>query len=346
MATIGNTYYNLADYFRSLSPDGSIEADIVEILAELTPLVLDAVAIECNNGTKHLHTIRDTLPTVTWGRLYRGIPASKSGRSQVEDTTGFVEGLSPIDMRLLELAGDKANAVRLSEARGFLEAMAQEAEETAFYGDTISAPEEFKGLAARYNSLASSQVVDGGGSGSDNTSIFFVTWAEDLTALLHPKNTKAGIQREDMGRQRITDALGNAYYVLEELFRWHLGMAVKDPRVNVRVANIDVSEMQAGNVDLYGLLRKAYYKMHTRRMGKYQKPDGGSIENAARTGRSVIYMNKDVLEVLDKLATNGGADDNFVRLRPMELEGKEVLSYRGMPIRETDSITNGETRVV
>ena len=47
MATIGNTYYNLADYFRSLAPGGdSIEADIVEILSELTPVVRDAVTIE------------------------------------------------------------------------------------------------------------------------------------------------------------------------------------------------------------------------------------------------------------------------------------------------------------
>ena len=30
----------------------------------------------------------------------------------------------------------------------------------------------------------------------------------------------------------------------------------------VRVANIDVSNMQAGTVDLYALMRKAYYQIH------------------------------------------------------------------------------------
>lgn len=346
MATIGSTYYNLIDYFRSLTPDGSIEADIVEILAELTPLILDAVTIEANNGTKHLHTIRDTLPTVTWGRLYQGVAPSKSGRSQVEDTTGFVEGLSSIDKRLLELAGAKAALVRLSEARGFLEAMAQEAEETVIYGDTITTPEEFKGFFARYNTLSNPQVVDGGGSGNDNTSILFATWAEDLSALIHPQNTKAGLIREDKGEQRVLDAASRAYYVMEEMFRWHLGLAVKDPRVNVRICNIDLSDVQAGTVDLYALMRQAYYKMHTRRAGKYQKPDGMSVENAARTGRSVIYMNKDILEALDAIGTNSGSADNFIRLKPMEIEGKEVMSYRSMPIRETDAIHNAETLVV
>lgn len=347
MATIGNTYYNLADYFRSMSPDGSIEADIVEILAELTPIVRDAVNIEANNGTNHIHSVRDTLPSVTWGRLYKGVAPSKSGRSQVTDTTGFVEGLSDIDTRLLELAGGKAEALRMSEARGFLQSMAQEAEETIFYGDTITTPEEFKGLAARANAIGSgtygNQIVDGGGSGSDNTSVWFVTWSEDYTSIIHPQNTKAGLQREDKGEQRVLDADGRAYFVKEELFRWHLGLSVKDPRGNVRVANIDVSDLLAGNVDIHALLRKGYYRLGTRRSGKYLDAQGNAIAGAGATGRTVIYMNTTVLEALDAEAMGSGA--SALQLRPMELEGKEVLTWRGLPIRETDAILNTEAAV-
>lgn len=347
MATIGNTYYNLADYFRSLSPGGSIEADIVEILAELTPIVRDAVTIEANNGTSHIHTVRDTLPSVTWGRLYQGITPSKSGRSQVTDTTGFVEGLSTIDKRLLQLAGPKADALRLSEAKGFLQSMAKEAEQTVFYGDTITTPEEFKGLAARANAIGAgsygNQIIDGGGSGSDNTSIWFVTWAEDYTSLIHPQNTPAGLEREDKGEQRVLDSQNRAYYVMEELFRWHMGLSVKDPRGNVRIANIDVSELQAGNVDLHALMRKAYYRLGTRRSGKYLDAQGNAITGAASTGRTVIYMNTDVLEALDALSTDAG--NTALMLRPTELEGKEVMTWRGLPIRETDALLNTEAAV-
>ena len=53
-----------------------------------------------------------------------------------------------------------------------------------------------------------------------------------------------------------------------------------------------------------------------------------------------------MLEVLDKLATNAGASDNFVRLTPMQVEGKEVMTYRGIPIRETDALLGNEERVV
>lgn len=346
MATIGNTYFNLIDYFRSLSPDGnSIDADMIEILMQLTPIVNDAVTISANQGMQHIHSVRDTLPSVTWGRLYKGIPQSKSGRSQVTDATGFVEGLSTIDKRLLDLAGPKSDAVRLSEARGFLEAMCQEAERGVIYNDNTTTPEKFKGLAARYNTLANGQVIDGGGVGADNTSIWFVTWAEDLTALLTPEHIPSGLHREDKGEQRVLDGASAAYYVMEELFRWHLGVVTKDPRYNARIANIDVSAALAGTVDLYGLMRSAYYKLQNRRQTKMVKPDGASNGSAASEGRTVIYMNRDMLEALDMLSTNGGATDSFVRLTPMELEGKEVMSWRGLPIRETDALLKTEALV-
>ena len=118
---------------------------------------------------------------------------------------------------------------------------------------------------------------------------------------------------------------------MEELFTWHVGLAVKDFRYVARIANIDVSNMAAGSVALYDFMRKAYYALQGRRVA------GGRIS---------IYCNTDVLEALDALATNAGASDSFVRLKPMEIEGKEVLTYRGIPLRETDAIINTEERVV
>ncbi len=337
MATLGNTYVDLIDIYRRQDPDGST-ATVIELLKQQNPILDDAVAIECNKGGEHLHTIRTGLPAVTWGKLYKGIPQSKSATQQVTDTTGFIEGLSSIDERVLKLAKNKA-AVRLTEAMSYLEAMNQEAATGLFYHDIATTPEKFKGLSARYNTIGGggggNQVLDAGGTGSDNTSIWLVTWGDRFTHLLYPQGTQAGIQREDMGRQRVTDEDSNAYYVEEEKFTWHLGMAVKDWRYNARIANIDISEMQAGNVDLYKYLRQAFYKLQSRvRRGN------------ASSGRQAIYCNRDVLEALDALSVNAGASDSFVRLSPREIEGEEVLTYRGIPIRETDAIVNTESQVV
>ena len=327
MATLGANNLTLLDIAKMSTVDGI--ADVVEVLAQQNPIVADAIAIECNQGTKHTHTIRTGLPSVAWGRLYQGVAQSKGLTQQVDDTTGFVEALSSVDTRLLALSKNPAK-VRLNESKGFLEAMNQEVSTGFFYHNTTTSPEKIKGLASRYNTLANSQVVNAAGAGSDNTSIWFVTWGENFTHLIYPEGMQAGLKREDKGEQRVLDGSSNPYYVKEEMFTWHLGVAVRDWRYNARIANIDLSLVQAGSVDLYKFMRNAYYKLQSRRVPG---------------GKQVIYMNRDMMEALDALATNKGTTDNFVRLGRKEIEGEEVMTYRGIPIRETDAILNTESLV-
>ncbi len=333
MSTIGSTFPNLIDANRA-----SAQGTVVEILNRQNPILDDAIATECNMSAVHRHMIRTGLPTVGWGRLYKGVVQSKATLQQVDDTTGFLEAGSQIDTRLLKLAKDPAKA-RLVESAPFLEAMNQEMATGLFYHDTATAPEKFKGLSARYSVVggngAGKQVISGGGAGNDNTSIWFVTWGDHATSLLYPQGTKAGVDIQDKGEQRVTDASGNPYYVKETLFEWHLGLFVKDWRYNARIANIDVSNMQAGSVDVWALMRKAYYNLQSRRRD-------------AISSRIAIYMNRDVLEILDAQSTDRAllaANPNYTGLKPMNVEGKEVLSYRGIPIRETDALLNTEAMV-
>ena len=336
MATLGTTYLNLIDQMKS-AKNGLWE--IAEVLCELSPFMADANVMSCNMGTKHRHSIRTGLPSVTWGALYQGIPQSKGQLAQVEDTTGFVEGLSGVDTRQLKLYGDKANLLRQSEGRAFLEAMAQEVESSVWYSDVAVNGKKFHGLGPRYNTLANPCVVAGGGVGSDNASIWMVTHGDGMTSIITPENVTAGVTQEDMGTQRVLDASNNPYYVKEEKYEQHVGLAVKDWRYTGRIANIDVSNALAGSVDLYALLRNLYYKLQGRRHYKFDK-DGQPTQ-----GRTVLYMNRTMLEVLDMLSTNAGASDSFVRLRPMELQGQEVMSWRGIPIRETDALLNNEAAI-
>jgi len=283
MATLGASFVDLIDVYKLQDGHGNY-VPVIEMLMEMNPILEDAIAVECNKGTTHLHTVRTGLPTVTWGKLYQGIPNSKGRTAQVEDTTGFVEGLSTVDQRLLDLSTNEG-AVRLSEAQAYLESMSQEVATKIFYGNSASDPEEFMGLAPRFNDTTAAnggQIIDAGGVGADNTSIWFITWGDNQCNLLYPKGTQAGVQREDMGMQRVTDGSGNAYYAKEEMFTWHIGLTVKDWRYVARIANIDVSLMQAGSVALYDFMRKAYYKLQNRRVA------GGKI---------AIYCNRDVLEV-------------------------------------------------
>lgn len=351
---IGNTYINLIDVMKGTN-DGKTAAKIIEMLMQSQGVLDDAMAIPCNDGTNHKHTIRTGLPSNAWGALYQGIPQSKSSKQQVVDVTGFLEAASAVDTRMGDVtSGGLLNSVRLQEIAGHMEAMMQEMATGLFYHDTATSPEKFKGLGARFNeiggSAAGNQIVDAGGTGADNTSIWFVTWGPETCHLLYPSSTKAGITREDHGKQRTLDAAGNPYYVLEEMLRWHMGLALKDYRYVSRVANIDVSNMlndpsdiDGNGNDLYHFLRKGYYKLQNRRVNRV----GNNIKGDIAGKRQIaMYANTDVLEALDALGSNSGSADNFTRLKPMEIEGKEVLTYRGIPIRETDALLGTEARVL
>jgi hypothetical protein len=333
MATIGNSFLDLIDLYKRQDETLQI-ATIIELLKQTNSMLDDAMAIEANNGTKHRTTVRTGLPDVTWGQLYKGIPQSKSETVQVEDTTGFVEALSTVDKRLLDLSTNEA-AVRLSEARAFLESMSQEVATRLIYGNVDTDPEQFTGFAPRFNDLSAAnggQIVDAGGVGSDNTSVWFVAWGDNQSHMIYPSGTRAGLAREDKGEQRVTDASGDAYYVKEELFRWHAGLSVRDWRYVARIANIDVSDLQAGTVDIYSFMRKAFWRLKSHRV------DGG---------RLAIYCNSDVLEALDADSTpTSSTTSSFVRLRPQEIAGQEVMTYRGIPVRQVDAIVNTEAQVV
>lgn len=343
MPAIGNTYLDLLDVYKARDPDGGI-APVIEMLMELNPMLEDMIVEECNNGTTHRHMVRTGLPDVAWGKLYKGIPNSKGTREQVDDVTGFVEGRSTVDMRLMDLAGAAGAALRLQEAQGFLESIAQEMQETLVYGDDATAPNEFMGLAPRFNSLAAingNQIIDAKFTTPTSgamTSIWMVMWGQHCTTTLYPKGTQAGVKREDHGKQRVTDSAGDAYYAMEETFTQHCGLALKDWRYTVRIANIEASrlisapdDIDGNGNDLYHFLRRAYYQHEGRRHPK--------------AGNNVIYCSKDVLEALDALGTNAGSTDNYVRLRRDEVEGKEVLKYRTHTLRECDAVVHTETQV-
>mgnify|MGYP000845411090 CR=1 FL=1 len=342
MATLTQSTLSMIDQYKQVDGKGRL-IDVIEVMNNTSQNIMDDwVWMQCNSGTKHTRSIRTGLPSVAWGMLYSGIAQSKSTKQTVDDTTGFVEALSSVDKRQLDLYAGNEVAIRSAEGRSFMEAMSQELVSALFYHNSDADPKKPKGLGARFGVKATSgagnQIVDAGGSGSDNTSIWFVEWGYDGLSVIYPEGTTGGITRENKGEQRVLDGSGNPYFVEEELFRCHAGFSLGDWQRIVRIANVDVSDIRAGSVDLYSYMRKAYWKMKSRRTGK--------VADQTSPGRVAIYCNRDVLEALDGLATNDGTTDNFTRLKVGEIEGKEVMTYRGIPLRETDALLNTEARVV
>jgi hypothetical protein len=329
---LGTNVRTLLDIRKTLDPDGK-PAHIIEALQQSNPMLDDMMFREGNLDVGHQTTIRTGLPTVYWALINQPIPASKSSNAQVVETCGMMVAWSKIAVDLADLPpGPAAN--RLSEGVAFLEAMSQEHQQTLIYGNSSVSPEEFNGLAVRYSSLSAvnaQNIVDAGGTGSDNTSIWIVAWGEKSVHGIYPKGSKAGVDHKDFGIVVETSSDGEID-LYKDKWMWKTGLVLKDWRYVVRICNIDVSNLvgESSAADLIKVLTKAVYRV-------------GGVLGAAGT-RPVIYMNRTVAEFLDiqaqaKVNTGGGITFDNV-------DGQERNRFRGWPIKIVDQLLETESRVV
>jgi hypothetical protein len=249
MATINQLNPSLLDVAKTLDPEGpdGKVASVVELLQETNEILTDAVWVEGNMATGHRVTVRTGLPEVYWTLLNQGVPPSKSQTAQVDEGCAMLEALSEVDTRILKLNASAAGAFRLIEDSAFLEAMNQEQAETMFYGSPAD-PAKYVGLATRYSSTTAQNgknILLAGGSGSDNCSIWLVGWGAGTTHGIFPKGSVAGFSVVDYGEDWTIDAQGGRYRVARTHYSWHCGLVVRDWRYNVRIANVDISDLQA-----------------------------------------------------------------------------------------------------
>ncbi len=331
MATLAITNPTLADIAARLGPDGRIDPNIVEMLSETNEALDDMTMLEANGYTEHKTTVRSGLPTGTWRKLNYGVQPEKSRTVQVKDSMGMLETYAEVDKALAELNGNSA-AWRLSEDRAFVEGMNQTMAQTLFYGDSSLDPEKFMGLAPRYNSLSAENgqnIIDAGGTGSDNASVWLVVWGQNTCHALYPKGSAAGLQNRDLGEHTLTDANGGRYQGYRTHYKWDLGLTLRDWRYVVRIANIDVSDLTktgSTGADLIDLMTQAIELI----------PNTGM-------GRPAFYMPRKLRSFLRRQITNKVAASTLT----MEaVAGKKVVAFDGIPCRRVDSLLLTEARVV
>ena len=326
MATIAAEAVTLMDVARRTDPNGNI-ADVVEVLAETNEVLQDMLWVEGNLPTGHLTTVRTGLPNATWRMLNYGTPVSKSTTKQVTDTAGMLETWSQIDKDLAELNGNSAKW-RLSEETPFLEALNQEFSSTLWYGDTNANPEKFVGFAPRYNDPSAGNgvnVLNGGGSGDDNSSIYLIVWGANTVHGIYPKGSKAGILQEDLGLQTVLDGDGNPYRAFQTHWQWKGGLTVRDWRYVVRICNIDISNLGGSSAaNLIDFMSEATEMIPNLGMGK-----------------PVFYMNRKLRTALRKQIR----DKNNVNLTLDSVAGKTVLGFDGIPVRRSDALILAESAI-
>jgi hypothetical protein len=198
MADIADsTRMGLVEVVKRHDPDGNL-ATIAEVLAETNDILADAVWRESNDIWSNKTVRRSYLPTGSWRKFNVGVAAESSSVLEVVDTIGLLEARAENDKEIINSFRDPKQA-RMDEARSFIEGLSQEMAATLIYGNAATAPEEFTGFAPRLGSLAAtSNVINQGGSGSDTTSIFIVTWGPNTVHMIYPRNTNAGLSHKDL----------------------------------------------------------------------------------------------------------------------------------------------------
>ncbi len=331
MGILTSTMPTLIDKFSREDSSKKI-MKIVELMAKRNDILMDAEYQECNDGSKHKTTMRSGIPEPTWRMFNQGIQPSKSTTVPVLDTTGMMEDYGLVDKALADLSGN-ADAFRTSENMAKLQGFNNKAARYMIYGNTQAEPQAFLGLAPRYNDKSAesgANIVDAGGTGSTNTSIWFVTWGEMTTHLLYPKGSVAGFQHKFLGQQTARAENGGDFEAYRDHFKWDIGMSVRDWRANARIANIDVTALTrdgATGANIIDLMIDAMYRI--------DNPEQGE-------GRTVIYANRTIQTWLHKQAMNS----KNVNLTIGEYGGKKIPEFLGVPIKRNDAILNTEARVV
>lgn len=339
MATLAANQLTLVDWATRQDPDGRVPK-VAEVLTQTNEILEDAVFKEGNLPTGERVVIRTGLPTVYWRMLNAGVPTSKSTTAQVDEACGMLEARSHIDSKLVALNGNSAE-FRLSEDSAFIEAMNQAQADCMFYGNPGVDPKMYLGLATRYSSLSAGNaqnIIDAGGTGSDNTSVWLVVWGTDTVYCPFPKGSTAGLVHRDLGEESVQDAGGNWYQAVRTLYQWDNGLVVKDWRYVVRICNVDVSDLAAQTGTQASTAATELIKVMSRALDR--------VPNLNK-GRACFYANRTVYSFLRIMALN--KSQNAVTIETaMNQFGTpyKMASFLGVPLRKVDRILNAEARVV
>ena len=339
MATLSSSNLTLADWAKRSDPDGRVPI-VAELLSQSNEILDDCVFKEGNLPTGERVIIRTGLPSVYFRALNQGIPGSKSTTAQVDEACAILEARSEVDKDLAMLNGNTAQ-FRLSEDTAFLEAMNQTQAETMFYGNPGTDPKKFLGLAPRYGDLSADNAVnilDAGGTGSDNASVYLVVWGDQTVYCPFPKGSKAGLTHEDLGEQTVYNADGTRLQAFATRYQWKNGLVVKDWRYVVRICNIDISDLlgvtgtqsSTAATSLIKLMARATYRIPNMAMGRA----AFYMNRTVHSGMSIAALDKsqNVLSIQEGLKQFGTA--------------QSYLSFLGVPLRRVDALINAEARVV
>lgn len=326
MSTLSAQFPTLVDVAQETGADGNL-LPIAEILQGTNEMIQDIPWYECNDGMGHKTVVRTGYPTGTFRKLNQGVPAEKGTTTPLRFSTAMLESYSKPDAALVNMSGGAA--YRSRQDRAAIIGMGKTFSSKVIYGNDASTPEEFTGLAAFFAAISGVEsgenIINAGGAGSDNTSIYVVNWGPEAIYGVYPRGSKAGLTHTDKGQLTERDSNQNSYEAYVSHFKWDCGLVVSDWTRAARIANIDTSDLDtiSNTPNLINWLVMA--------LERVEAPDG----------KVAIYCNKKIREKLRLGALNKASS----QLTFENVGGHPVVSFSGAPVRRVDALLNTEAAI-
>ena len=238
MAELFTSKYGLVEQAKRLDANGDL-AQIVECLnREMGMILQEAPWLMSNDVWVNKTTRRASLNAGTKRALNQRITASVSRTTEIMDTIINIEDYCEPDAMYID-SMPNIDIARAQEIDAFVEGMGQTLVSEIIYG--ADEADSMYGIEARLATVDGRFVIDGGGTGSDLTSILVVNWSPTMAHLIYPKNMEGfGIQHDDKGRVTSETSDGKME-VYRDHFKVRCGFVVRHPRAIGRLANIEVS---------------------------------------------------------------------------------------------------------
>lgn len=346
MALLTPGAFTYAEWALRHDPDGKIST-LVDLLSQNNGILDDAMVVECQSGNAFEYTQVTKLPTPTRRIYNQGVARTMAGVAKQIATCSEYADWSFFDSSLAELGGNLSE-LRAQEDALHMEGLSQQVASDLFYGNRSTDPTQFTGLANIYNTVSTAtspiagNVIDCGGTGSDNTSMWLVTWGPKQIHTIFPKGTMAGMQHKDFGLLPASDSNNLEFPAYRTYLNWKIGLAIHDWRYCVRACNIDVSDLTGGSAaNLINTLVRMVHRPPTMPAGVMPIQTSDAVDKTSM-GRSAIYVNRTLGTYLDLQAMN----KTNVLLKMEEWDGESVTTFRGVPIRNVDALLDTESRVV
>lgn len=348
MATLTPGAFTYPEWALRHDPTGKVST-LVDLLAQNNGVVDDMLTVECQSGNAFEYTQVVKLPTPSRRVYNKGVPATLAGVAKQVATCSEYGDWAVFDKSLAELGGNLGE-LRAQEDSMHMEGLSQMVASDLFYGNRSTDPTQFTGLANIYNTVSTStspiarNVIDCGGTGSTNSSMWLVYWGPKQIHTIFPKGTKAGLQHIDMGLLPSRDSDGNEFLAYRTYLEWKLGLAIHDWRYCVRACNIDVTLLNGGSAaNIINTLVKMVHRTPTAPAGVAPNQSMDTqVGDRMVPGRAAIYVDRTIQTFLDLQAMN----KTNVWLQQQQWNGMNVTTFRGIPIRTVDALLDTESRVV